>query len=98
MSYKQISQNSIKNIHVLSMQAQKADLTAHLMHLTRGIVQSGPFTGMKLSERLSWGSFSDEAAKVLGFYEEELHVYMEMIIKKSPDIILNIGCAKVTTL
>lgn len=76
------------------MQAQKADLTAHLMHLTRGIVQSGPFTGMKLSERLSWGSFSDEAAKVLGFYEEELHVYMEMIIKKSPDIILNIGCAE----
>jgi hypothetical protein len=94
MSYKEISQNSIKNIHALSLQAQKADLTAYLMSQTHGIVQAGPFKGMKLSDRLSWGSFSDEAAKVLGFYEEELHAFIEQIIAESPDRILNIGCAE----
>lgn len=64
---------------------------------TGGVVQSGPFQGMRLVKDKSWKN-DDLSPKLLGCYEEELHGVIEqeisrLAIKANPRIV-NIGCAE----
>jgi hypothetical protein len=56
-------------------------------------VQSGPFAGMALPDRASWGD-GDLLPKLLGCYEMELHPVIDEIIAAAPDLIVNVGAAE----
>ena len=54
-------------------------------------VLGGPFKGMNFLDSVSEGCY---APKLLGLYEAELHSYIDEIVEKKPDVIINIGCAE----
>lgn len=75
----------------------KASLDAFVYARTRGVVQSGPFEGMKLLDTLAWKE-SRLSPLVLGCYEEELHGELERQIarlaKLSAPLVVVIGSAE----
>jgi hypothetical protein len=81
-------------IHSESYQSLKAKLAAYILQKTRAIVQAGPFSGMILPENHTWGDGMEISSKILGFYEQELHEWIEEAITRKPDLILNVGCAE----
>lgn len=54
-------------------------------------VQDGPFAGMRLLGRVSEGAY---IPKLLGSYEAELHPFIERIVQRGYDAVVNIGCAE----
>lgn len=58
-----------------------------------GMIQSGPFRGMKLTPDSCWGD-GDITPKLLGTYEEELHVVLEEFFSRDYNAIVNIGSAE----
>ncbi len=56
-------------------------------------VQSGPFEGMALSPRVSWGD-GDLLSKLIGSYEAELHSVVAEVIRMRYKRIVNVGCAE----
>jgi len=55
------------------------------------VVLGGPFKGMNFLDNVSEGCY---VPKLLGIYESELHKYIGEIIKKKPDVIINVGSAE----
>lgn len=53
---------------------------------SNGQVQSGLFKNLKLKKR------SDLYSKILGIYENQLHIYIKDAISKKPNLLINIGC------
>jgi hypothetical protein len=68
-------------------------LRCELKQVTGGIIQDGPFKGMKLPDRSSWGD-GDYVPKLLGFYEEELHGIIYESMERNYDCFVNVGCAE----
>lgn len=58
-----------------------------------GIVDGGPFRGMKLSDGAAWGD-GHLAAKLLGCYEQELHLEIETFVQRGYDKVIVVGCAE----
>lgn len=54
-------------------------------------VQKGPFAGLKLLKRACGSVW---IPKVLGSYEMELDFAVEEIVRMSPDVIVDVGCAE----
>ncbi len=74
----------------------KTDLNKWIHRKTNGVVQSGPFAGMKLSQNEVWKD-GNLGTKLLGCYEKELHGFIEDEIKRlsnRPSRIVDIGCAE----
>lgn len=84
---------TMSDILVRAAQAKVAELTEQLLIYTKSQVQAGPFKGMILPDSASWGS-GDVCPKLLGTYEQELHVSIETCIARKPDIVVNVGCAE----
>lgn len=82
-----------KNNYIAASWARRAELTSLIFERTDGHVYQGPFKGMKILHKFSWGD-GDSASKLLGLYECELFDSIEMSIEQQPDMILNIGCAE----
>jgi len=74
-------------------QARRKDLLEALVSQHGWIVQSGPFAGMKLTDRVSW-SDGDLLPKLLGCYEAELHSVVMDVAATEPDLVINIGAAE----
>jgi hypothetical protein len=77
----------------LTARARVAALTAELVQVLEGKVQNGPFKDMQLPAESSWG-FGDIAPKILGCYELELHPALEKAVARSPEVVINVGCAE----
>ncbi|AMB45164.1 class I SAM-dependent methyltransferase [Methylobacterium sp. AMS5] len=60
---------------------------------TRSVVQRGPFSGMKLINKFSWGD-GDISTKLLGMYEQELHAGICRLSAESYNVIVDVGCAE----
>lgn len=73
--------------------SRRQDLLAALVGQQGWIVQSGPFAGMVLPDRASWGD-GDLLPKLLGVYEAELHPVIDEIAAAAPDLIVNVGAAE----
>lgn len=56
-------------------------------------VQDGPFAGMLLPVKASWGG-GYLAPKIIGCYEAELHKAVEKAVARKPDVVINVGCAE----
>jgi len=72
---------------------QRAKLTEEICVHTSRVVASGPFAGMKLPDRTSWGD-GDIAPKVLGTYEQELHEVLLQFKSRSYGAVVDVGCAE----
>jgi hypothetical protein len=60
--------------------------------LTRvGIVQTGPFAGLRYGATASWGS---PIPLLLGSYEAELHAAVEAAVGRGYETVIDIGCAE----
>lgn len=84
---------TISEILTRSAQAKVAEIAEQVIMITGRVVQAGPFKGMKLPEEASWGN-GDILPKILGTYEQELHVSIETLIARQPEVVMNIGCAE----
>ena len=84
---------AVGKIITVAVSERLTEITNWIVRSTEGKVQSGPFAGMVLPTRTSWGG-GDIAAKILGFYEAELHRHIERAIERQPDIVVNVGCAE----
>jgi hypothetical protein len=63
-------------------------LSDELARITDDTITAGPFKGARLP--VSW---RDRGSKLLGFYEQELHPFVEAVIEWKPDVVVNVGCA-----
>jgi len=72
---------------------RREELTNLIFQRTQGLVYLGPFEGMKILPKWSWGD-GDSAGKLLGLYECELFESIERVIGNNPDLVLNIGSAE----
>jgi SAM-dependent methyltransferase len=72
---------------------RRIELIHIILERTQGRVYQGPFKGMKVLPKWSWGD-GDVGGKVLGLYECELFPYIEQVINSKPDVVLNVGCAE----
>jgi len=70
-----------------------ANVNAAVYELCGGVVQNGPFAGMRISDEIVWpdGNLSN---KCLGSYEFELHPAVKKAIERKPDTVINAGCAE----
>lgn len=73
--------------------ARHAKITELLVGAMGRNVGSGPFVGTILPEIVSWSEL-DTASKLLGCYEAELHESIEKGIGRSPEVVVNVGCAE----
>lgn len=94
MGQAQDDQNTaIRQIAHTATRARRQTLLAALIQHHGSVVQSGPFAGMIVPERIS----RDDGAllpKLLGFYEAELHPVIDDIVASAPDLIVNVGAAE----
>ena len=72
---------------------RKSELTKIIFERTQGEVIQGPFKGMKILPKWAWGD-GDTAGKLLGLYECELFEHVKDAVSKSPDVVINVGCAE----
>ena len=72
-----------------------AELAEYVFSETLGVVQSGPFRGMKIPREVSWGQ-GDVIPKLLGLgtYEQELIPAIYKAIRRKPAVVYNVGCAE----
>jgi len=71
----------------------RSEITAFIATQTQNIVQTGPFKGMRLSRRASWGD-GDVGPKLLGLYEQELHESLIRFSEQDYQEIVDIGAAE----
>lgn len=72
---------------------RRYELSARLAADCGNRVQHGPFAGLILADEDSWPA-GDRAAKLLGLYEAELHPALRVACERSPESIVNVGCAE----
>ena len=70
---------------------RREELTELVGERTGHSIVAGPFKGMIILPRWSWG---DHVPKLLGTYESELYNVAEEQVASKPDYILNVGCAE----
>lgn len=74
--------------------SERARATRKIVAASDSRVMSGPFEGMIWSpNRVAWGD-GDIGSRLLGVYEQELHLIVEHICNLKPNRIVNIGCAE----
>jgi hypothetical protein len=72
---------------------RRQELENKLASITHNTITAGPFKGVSLPTSESWGD-GNKGSKLLGFYEQELHISIEDVIEWNPDVVLNVGCAE----
>ncbi|HAD87635.1 MAG TPA: hypothetical protein DCG48_09765 [Rhodospirillaceae bacterium] len=77
---------------VTAIERQKV-IEEEIAHETGGIVTAGPFKGMRIDPKTSWGT-GDIVPKLLGCYEAELAEALERLKAEPFDAVLNIGSAE----
>jgi hypothetical protein len=73
--------------------ARQAVLANYLFDLYGGVVAAGPFQGLRLLREVCWG-VGDNAAKLVGLYEAELHSALRDFAASPPPAVVNVGCAE----
>lgn len=84
-------------VEVISLNDLRARLEDEVYEKTNGVVQAGPFKGMQIYPDKGWAE-TNHAAELLGFFEQELHEFIEAEIGRLSKLenpkIANVGCAE----
>jgi hypothetical protein len=89
----QLSPDQSQYLFHVAADVHRKHLHDEIKQATGRIIQNGPFKGMKLPDQSSWGDGAD-VAKLLGFYEAELHMIFYDLLERNYDSCINIGCAE----
>lgn len=73
--------------------ARRMEIIPYIYQQVNGKVHTGPFKGMTIVPKVTWGD-GDIVAKLLGIYEDELHLFVKSIVSNNPDLVINVGCAE----
>ncbi|MBT3361742.1 MAG: hypothetical protein HOL37_05355 [Rhodospirillaceae bacterium] len=87
------SRRRLKKILGLVSTEVRGEICREVMHANGCIVASGPFEGMKISEKVSWGD-GDVLPKLLGSYEAELAPFFDEMKNIPLEIVINVGTAE----
>src|ERR1700686_4848787 len=85
--------SQMQRVLQLALGMRRAELIDYLWRASAGVVQSGPFKGMRLSDQTTWGD-GDLGAKILGCYEQELWPHLEGARRGAYRRVINVGCAE----
>lgn len=69
------------------------EVNAQAFELLGNKVLTGPFKDMIIPDRAPWDD-GNASTKLLGSYEHELHAAIATAVARSPDLIVNVGCAE----
>jgi hypothetical protein len=72
---------------------ERSFVNQRVIRSTGGIVQTGPFAGMRMIDMSARGD-GDIAPKLLGVYEQELHPAFTKFSTRRYDAIVDVGCAE----
>lgn len=76
----------------LPRRLQPAELAgACYVRWSRGLVQGGPFRGMRYTDEAFYSALPP---KIAGSYEKELHPFLEKIRQLQPDVLFDVGAAE----
>jgi hypothetical protein len=89
----ELRSSQLHHIMRLAVATRRAELVDYLWKTGAGTVQAGPFQGMKLSNRTSWGD-GDMGVKILGCYEQELWPHFKAAFARPYRTVVNVGCAE----
>lgn len=84
---------TLQQIYHAAIGARQHQITNAIFGATRGIVQGGPFRGMRMLRKSSWGA-GEISPKLIGCYEAELHPHVAEVIAKDYPLVINVGCAE----
>jgi hypothetical protein len=78
--------------HLLPRDLRPVELaTARYIRWSRGVVQAGPFRGMRYIDRAHCSAL---APKIAGTYEQEIQPYLQLLLAERPDVFIDIGAAE----
>jgi hypothetical protein len=78
--------------HLMPRSLRPVELaTARYLKWSRGIVQAGPFRGLRYVDHAHCSAL---APKIAGTYEQELHPYLPRLLADQPDAFIDIGAAE----
>lgn len=83
----------IEKAYKVIYRLRRYELSARLAADYGNRIQHGPFAGLILPDEDSWPG-GDRAAKLLGLYEAELHPALRLACERSPETVINVGCAE----
>lgn len=83
----------LSQIASIGAYVRRTEIGAWLMQQQGRKVATGPFSGMDLLEDVSWAD-GDIVPKLLGCYEEELHLVIINAVARNPTVVVNVGCAE----
>ncbi len=87
-----LSDNDKINFSLRYLAKYRSNQIANTLTSKKGFeILGGPFKGMNFLDQVSEGCY---LPKLLGFYESELHPFINYVVENKPDTILNIGCAE----
>jgi hypothetical protein len=84
---------TLQQLFNTAINIRQHEITNMVYESSRGIVQGGPFRGMRLVRQSSWGA-GEICPKLLGCYEAELVPQVAEAIAKSFPLVINVGCAE----
>ena len=84
---------TLQQLFTTAINIRQHEITSGIYEASRGVVQGGPFRGMRLLRKSSWGA-GEISPKLLGCYEQELHPHMAEVIAKAYPLVINVGCAE----
>lgn len=87
------SADVLRDIMFAATRDRRANLSSLVYEHAQGIVMTGPFAGMKVLGRTSWGD-GDIGPKILGCYEAELHPVIADWSTRPYSAVINVGCAE----
>lgn len=67
-------------------------LMRRVMHVTGGVIQHGPLAGFNIGQFATWRE-DDNAAKLLGFYEQEVCTLLARLAGPQRDVLVDLGGA-----
>lgn len=83
----------LRQVFNTALAVRQHEITHMVYEASRGVVQDGPFRGMRLLRQSSWGA-GEISPKLLGSYEADLiPQVLEAVAKGFPQVI-NVGCAE----
>lgn len=87
------SQKLVRDVLMVAAGERRRAVLRDVVAATDGVVAAGPFQGMSIDTRTSWGDGA-LIPKLLGCYEAEVVDALAGLKDRAFDIVINVGCAE----
>ncbi|WP_161958778.1 methyltransferase [Ferruginivarius sediminum] len=84
---------ALREVLKIAAMRRKREIDCEIHERFAGVVQHGPFAGLRLPYQVVWGC-GDFSSEILGVYEEELHGKVEAVVARGYATVIDVGCAE----